>query len=85
MPGRGPKNPIKSRTKSPIKSPIKSPRKRPTRTPETRRIAAAQALIRRCHSDAEFRKKMVALWRAQLARVARRITDRERAVEPESK
>jgi len=36
-------------------------------TPEKRRIAAGQALIRRCHSDAEFRRKIVALWRAQLA------------------
>ena len=42
------------------------PKKRPV-TPEQRRIAAGQALIRRCHSDAEFRKKIVALWRAQLA------------------
>jgi hypothetical protein len=41
--------------------------KRRPQTPETRRIAAAQALIRRCHSDAEFRKKIVDLWRAQLA------------------
>ena len=29
-------------------------------------IAASQALIRRCHSDREFRKKMIALWRAQM-------------------
>ena len=41
--------------------------KRRSQTPEKRRIAAGQALIRRCHSDAEFRKKIVALWRAQLA------------------
>jgi hypothetical protein len=41
--------------------------KRRRKTPETRRIAAGQALIRRCHSDAQFRKEMVALWRAQMA------------------
>ena len=43
-------------------------RRRKTRpkTPEKRRIAASQALIRRCHSDREFRKKMIALWRAQM-------------------
>lgn len=35
--------------------------------PEKRSIAAEQALIRRCHSDPEFRKKMVAICRAQLA------------------
>ena len=40
--------------------------KRCRKTPETRRIAAGQALIRRCHSDQEFRKKMIALWRAQM-------------------
>lgn len=40
--------------------------KRRRRTPEKRRIAAGQALIRRCHSDQEFRKKMIALWRAQM-------------------
>jgi hypothetical protein len=41
--------------------------KRRPKTPEKRRIAAGQALIRRCHSDREFRKKMIALWRAQMA------------------
>jgi len=41
--------------------------KRQPQTPEKRRIAAEQALIRRCHSDPEFRKKMVAICRAQLA------------------
>jgi hypothetical protein len=60
-------------------------KRRPPQTPEKRRLAAAQALIRRCHSDPVFRKKMVALWRAQLAQVARRLKDRERAAEPESK
>src|SRR5262245_29421303 len=35
-------------------------------TPEKRRIAAQQALIRRCHSDPEFRKKLVAISRVQL-------------------
>jgi len=45
--------------------PVKA-RRRP-KTPEQRRIAAAQAMIRRCHSDAEFRKKMIAIWRALLA------------------
>jgi len=60
------------------------PKRRP-QTPEKRRIAAAQALIRRCHRDPVFRKKMVALWRAQLAQVARRLKDRERAAGPESK
>jgi hypothetical protein len=44
--------------------PVKA-RRRP-KTPEQRRIAAAQAMIRRCHSDAEFRKKMIAIWRAVL-------------------
>jgi hypothetical protein len=48
-------------------------RKNRPKTPETRRIAAGQALIRRCHSDPQFRKEMVALWRAQLTRVARRV------------
>ncbi len=38
--------------------------KRRPQTPEKRRIAAEQALIRRCHNDPEFRKKMVAAWRA---------------------
>jgi hypothetical protein len=38
--------------------------KRQPQTPEKRRIAAEQALIRRCHSD---RKKMVAICRARLA------------------
>ena len=42
-------------------------RKNRPKTPEKRRIAAGQALIRRCHSDWEFRKKMIALWRAQMA------------------
>jgi hypothetical protein len=42
-------------------------RKNRPKTPEKRRIAAGQALIRRCHSDGEFRKKMIALWRAQMA------------------
>jgi len=45
------------------------PKSRPKgqpKTPEKRRIAAGQALIRRCHSDREFRKKMIALWRAQM-------------------
>ena len=41
-------------------------RKNPTKTPGKRRIAAGQALIRRCHTDREFRKKMIALWRAQM-------------------
>ena len=41
------------------------PKSRP-KTPEKRRIAAGQALIRRCHSDREFRRKMIALWRAQM-------------------
>jgi hypothetical protein len=41
--------------------------KRQPQTPEKRRIAAEQALIRRCHSDPEFRKKMVAICRARLA------------------
>ena len=41
--------------------------KRCRKTPEKRRIAAGQALIRRCHSDREFRKKMIVLWRAQMA------------------
>ena len=41
--------------------------KRRPQTPEKRRIAAEQALIRRCHSDPEFRKKLVAICRAQLA------------------
>jgi hypothetical protein len=40
--------------------------KRRRKTPEKRRIAAGQALIRRCHSDPQFRKEMVALWRAQM-------------------
>ena len=40
--------------------------KRRPQTPEKRRIAAAQALIRRCHSDPDFRKKMIAICRAQL-------------------
>ena len=57
--------------------------KRRPQTPEKRRMAAAQALIRRCHSDPVFRKKMVALWRAQLTRVARRIKDGD--AEPEGK
>jgi hypothetical protein len=43
---------------------IKAKRRR--KTPEKRRIAAGQALIRRCHSDPQFRKKMIALWRAQM-------------------
>jgi len=59
--------------------------KRRTQTPEKRRIAAGQALIRRCHSDPDFRKKMVALWRAQLAQVARRIKERERKAQSGSK
>jgi len=42
-------------------------RKNRPKTPEKRRIAAGQALIRRCHSDPQFRKEMVALWRAQMA------------------
>ena len=37
------------------------------KSPAKRRIAAGQALIRRCHSDPEFRKIMIALWRAQMA------------------
>ena len=41
------------------------PKTRP-KTPGKRRIAAGQALIRRCHTDREFRKKMIALWRAQM-------------------
>jgi hypothetical protein len=41
--------------------------KRRPQTPKKRGIAAEQALIRRCHSDPEFRKKMVAICRAQLA------------------
>jgi len=41
-------------------------RRRP-KTPEQRRIAAAQAMIRRCHSDAVFRKRMIAIWRALMA------------------
>src|SRR5262245_32506590 len=41
--------------------------KRRPQTPEKRRIAAEQALIRRCHSDPEFRRKLVAVCRAQLA------------------
>jgi hypothetical protein len=42
------------------------PKRRP-QTRKQRKIAAEQALIRRCHSDPEFRKKMVAICRAQLA------------------
>jgi hypothetical protein len=45
--------------------PKNRPKSRP-KTPEKRRIAAGQALIRRCHSDPQFRKEMVALWRAQM-------------------
>jgi hypothetical protein len=41
--------------------------KRRRQTPDKRSIAAEQALIRRCHRDPEFRKKMVAICRAQLA------------------
>ena len=42
-------------------------RKNPIKTPGKRRVAAGQALIRRCHTDREIRKKMIGLWRAQLA------------------
>jgi hypothetical protein len=59
-------------------------RRRP-QTPEKRRIAAAQALIRRCHSDPDFRKQMVALWRAQLARVESRSERRVREAKSETK
>jgi hypothetical protein len=41
--------------------------KKQRKTSAKQSIAAGQALIRRCHSDAEFRKKMIALWRAHLA------------------
>jgi hypothetical protein len=36
-------------------------------SPDQREIAAAQALLRRCHSDPEFRARFVAVCRAELA------------------
>ena len=56
--------------------------KRRRKAPGKRSIAAGQALIRRCHTDREFRKKMIALWRAQMEQDT--VVTREREARPES-